>query len=133
MKITNKQYALSLYEQTKGKSETEVQAELANFVLLLASHNAIGRADAILAEFEKSWQQGERIVEATVTSADKLEAETLKTLESYISAETGAVKVSLKHHVDQKMLAGFVLRFGDQILDGSALKMISNLKKVLIK
>lgn len=133
MKITNKQYAQSLFEATRKLGEKELSLELDNFVRILAAHGDIGRAEAILSEFEKVWQKEHGITEAKVVSADRLEAKTLSELKDYITSETGSAEVQLEHVVDKDLLAGFVLRFNDQILDGSAKNMIKNLKKELIK
>ena len=133
MKITNKQYAQSLYEATKGKREAELTADLDNFVQVLASQNDISRHEAIMLEFGKVWQVAEGRVEAEVASAAPLAAETLAELEAYVVAQTGASQVDLSQRLDPTILAGFVLRFGDQVLDGSVRQLIGQLKKVFIK
>lgn len=133
MKITNKQYAQSLFEATRGKSAAELKNELENFVKILAVNGDVSRLETILTEFEKVWQVEKGEVQADVVSADRLEAETLSQIKDYVLSETGATEVNLKHHVDKDLLAGFILRFNDQIVDGSAQNMISNLKKELIK
>lgn len=133
MKISNKQYAQGLFEATRDKASKEVKAELENFVRILSINGDISRSDAILSEFEKIWQREKGIASAEVISADKLGTETLNQLKDYVMAATGATEVLLAHEVDQGLLAGFVLRFNDQVLDGSAKSMIKNLKKELIK
>jgi F-type H+-transporting ATPase subunit delta len=124
---------MSLFEATHGKAVKEVKAELENFVRILSANGDISRSEAILSEFEKVWQTEKGVAMAEVVSADKLEAKTLDQLKAYIAAETGATEVQLAHEVDESLLAGFVLRFNDQILDGSAKNMVKNLKKELIK
>ena len=133
MKVSNKQYAQALFEATKGKDEKDLKHELKNFTKVLAINGDLSKIDAILSEFEKVWQTEEQTALAEVVSADRLEAETLDALKDYVTSETGAKKVILKHSVDQELLAGFILRFGDQIVDGSAKNMISSLKKEIIK
>lgn len=124
---------MSLFEATRDKSAKEVGAELENFVRILGAQGDLGRSEAILAEFEKFWQQEKGITSAEVVSADRLTADTLDELKAYVKAATGSADVELEHQVDQALLAGFVLRFNDQILDGSAKNMIGNLKKDLTK
>ena len=133
MKVTNKQYAQSLFESAAGKSEAELALVLENFIKVLANNNDLSRVDSIVSEFEKIWQSEEGEISATVTSAKRLDAETLDLLRDYVSTETGAKEVQLNHHVDHKLLSGFVLRFADQVVDGSGIKMIDNFKKELTK
>lgn len=133
MKVTNKQYAQSLFEATRDLGKSELNTRLENFVKLLAKNNHLSRLEAICLEFDKVWQAQAGVVEAAVVSANKLEAETLEALRLYITKKTGISQIELKHHVDHKILAGFVLRFGDQVLDGSASKLIGNLSKEFIK
>lgn len=133
MKVSNKQYAHSLFEATKDSKSDKLKVELENFVKLLAENNDVNRLNAIMTEFDQVWQKETGVVEATVHSADRLEKETLEEMKTYIQKQTGSENIVLEHHVDQKLLAGFILRFGDQVIDGSAKAMIKTLGKQLIK
>lgn len=133
MKISNKQYAQGLYQAIKGKDEAKQKEEVGNFIKILVSNNDLNKAKAIISEFEKAWQAGENTVEAEVATSEALEAEVLAELKAFVATETGAAKVDMKHSVDKNLLAGFVLRYGDKLVDGSAKELISNLKKDLIK
>ena len=133
MKISNKQYAQGLFEATHGKSGDELVSNLKNFVKLLAINFDISKIDAILMEFDKIWQREVGIVSAEVVSAKRLDHESLDLLKTYVVEQVGAKEVDLKHHVDHKLLSGFVLKFADQVVDGSGVNMINNLKKELTR
>jgi F-type H+-transporting ATPase subunit delta len=131
MKISNIQYAKSLLAATSGKASKDLKTELDNFVRILAQHNDLHRSQAIIAEYERLWSLAEGLVEAELISASKLDPETVKEVQEYIARQTGAKKVEVKQMIDKSILGGFVLRFRDQIIDGSASTMIRQFKNKL--
>jgi F-type H+-transporting ATPase subunit delta len=133
MKITAKQFALSLYESVDGKSAAQVKPVIEKFVLLLAGKNQLVKAEKIIAEFVKIWNLKRGVVEAGVTSARELDRETVKFLKSYLMTFSGAKEVKLSQEVDEKLLGGVVIRYGDKILDGSLKTALVDLKEKLIK
>ena len=53
MKITSKQYALSLYELVQNKNEKEINFVLENFVNVLVKNNDLRLSKKIIIEFVK--------------------------------------------------------------------------------
>jgi len=84
MKITAKQFALSLYEAVTGKPAAQVKSVIKKFVELLAEKNMLSLADKIVAQFVKIWNEKRGIVETEVVSANNLNKETIKLLKNYI-------------------------------------------------
>ena len=133
MKITPKQFALSLYEAVEGKPASQVKAVIGKFVELLAKKNMLAKADKIMAEFVKIWNEKQGIVEAEVMSAKGLDKASFQLLENYIAGLSGAREVFFSEKTDKNILGGVVIRYGDRVVDGSLKTSLNDLKERLIK
>jgi F-type H+-transporting ATPase subunit delta len=133
MKISNKQYAQGLFAAIDGQTGVAMTEALANFVRLLAANGAISRSKAIIFEFEKLWQIAKSAVYGQLVSARRLSDESLFMIETYVKEATGVKNVHLENKLDKNLLAGFVLSYGDYIIDGSAKGMIGKLRTELTK
>ena len=130
MKISAKQYARSLYEAVAGKKAGD---EVANFLKLLVRNNDLKLTDKIIAEFIRIWNEHEGLVTAEVVSARELDKESDLAIKNFLKTEQAAKSVELKKSVDGKLLAGFILKFGDQVIDGSLRKKLRDLKEEMKK
>lgn len=133
MRITAKQFALSLYESVDGKSAAEVKLVVKKFVELLAKKNRISQAEKIINEFARLWNEKNGLVEAEVTSASEMSRETAKLLKDYIAKYSGAKEVMLAEKIDKNILGGVIIRYGDKVLDGSLKAQLMELKDKMIK
>lgn len=128
MKPSIKQYALSLYSALIGKDVKEQEAVIKDFVSLLGRNGDFFLAEKIIERFEKVFNENEGIYEAQVFSARELPAKDLDFVKDFIKKESGAEKIILSKAIDEDILGGFVVKFGDKILDASLLKNIDDLK-----
>jgi len=133
MKITPKQFALSLYEAVDGKSSSQIKAVIKRSVELLAQKNLLAKADKIASQFVKIWNEKHGIVEALATSANGLDKANVKLLENYIAELSGAKEVVLKEETDKNILGGVVIKYGDKVVDASLKTQLAELKEKLIK
>ena len=133
MKITPKQYALSLYESVKDKDKKEAEKIIRGFAELLVRENVLARSDKIIAEFSRIWNAGEGLVEAEITSARPLDKAMVKAISNYIKERSKAGAVEIKTAEDKDLLGGVVVRFGDKILDASLKTKLSSLKQEMKK
>lgn len=133
MKITAKQFALSLYESIEGKSAAEVKVVIKKFVEVLAGKNRIAKAEKIIAEFVKIWHTKHGIVEALATSANGLNKADVKLLKNYIADLSGAKEVILAEKIDKSILGGVIIKYGDKILDGSLKTQLADLKNRMMR
>lgn len=133
MRITVSQYAKSLYEATKEKPQAEVDLMAENFVKLLQKNNQLKLAKNILEKFSAIHNAENGIVEASVVSSETPSSETLKSVEDFIAKKYSAKKVILTNNVDKGIKGGIIIRVGDEMMDASIVKKISNLKMALIK
>jgi F-type H+-transporting ATPase subunit delta len=128
MRIKDRQYAEALYEAVAGKTQKEAASATDNFVKLLAERNALSRADGIIAAFKEIWNKAHGIIEATAVSARPLDEKTLAALKSRVADRTGAEKVEMSQSIDESILGGVVLSYGDKVLDASLKTAVAGLK-----
>jgi F-type H+-transporting ATPase subunit delta len=133
MKITAQQYARSLYEATKGKSQNEINGVVANFVKVLNKNNQLKSGKNIIKKFGEIHNQENGIVEAEVTSREELSDDVRNNVSKYVSNRYRAKEVVLIEKSDPKIKGGIVIRVGDEVMDGSVDSKLKELKKKLEK
>jgi F-type H+-transporting ATPase subunit delta len=120
MKISAQQYALSLYESIKEKTEkNEVKNILHNFVALLGKNNNLSKEKEIIEIFDNIWSTGNGELKAELISARKLNKEAHEEIVNYLQEKTGAKKIILKEDTDENILGGFILKYNNKIINGS--------------
>ena len=132
MKITTKQYARALYELTRDKRKAEVKEAVSRFVKLLARSNKLKLADKIIEQFCEIYNREHKIVEGEVVSARELDERLLEEIENSVREKHNAEKVFLGNTVDESLKGGFVLKVGDEVVDGSVKERLNDLKRILI-
>jgi len=133
MKLTNKKYAQALFESVNGKDERKINIVLKNFVSLLIKNNALAEIDKITEEFDTIWNKENKIVKATITTAQELDQATSKSLEDYIKKLSGAEKLEVEKKINKDLISGTIIKYGDRILDNSLKTRINNLRIKMIK
>jgi F-type H+-transporting ATPase subunit delta len=133
MKITATQYAKTLFELTAGKSQAEVDGVGANFVKTLAKNNQMKLAPTIMEKFSELWNKDKGIVEAEIISREKLGGEVVKKLENFVKEKYQAREVVLHSKIDSDIKGGFILKVGDEMIDGSVARKLRVLKSSLEK
>ncbi len=78
-------------------------------------------------QFERLLKQANKVVEVQITSAIELPEETRAKIRRKIEESTGK-QVEFSETVDQNILGGLVLRFGDLIVDGSLKAKLEQLR-----
>lgn len=133
MKISAKQYALALYEAIQGKKDGEVRADMKKFVEMLAKNNDFKKRVEIIRELDKIFKREEGILEAEVTSANPLKREMVKELKEYIEKVSNSKKIELKENIDKNILGGVIIKYEDQIIDGSLRMQLNEMGNKLKK
>ncbi len=82
----------------------------------------------IRAEYERLWDEENKLLPVEVTSAIDLDEATVKSIGDRIGEQTGQ-RVELTSKVDPSILGGIVLRVGNQILDASIKHRLDQLRK----
>lgn len=133
MKITATQYANSLYELTAEKTKHEIDGVVESFLKVLVKKRQLKLAKKIIAKFSEISNREKGVVEATVISARDNNQETRNKIEKYIKEKYQAKKVVLNSKIDESIKGGIIIKVGDEILDGSVVRQLENLKSSISK
>lgn len=133
MKASVKQYAKSLYEMVKGKSEKESKEIVKQFFNILVKDSMLSKTDKIIIEFSEVWNQAYGAVEATVVSARELDKASRKSIIDYVKKISKAKDVYLNESVNKDILGGVVVKYGDKIIDCSLRGRVESLGKSMEK
>jgi F-type H+-transporting ATPase subunit delta len=101
---------------------------LVNLLKLLIENHRMPVIFRIRREYERLWEEENRMLPVQVTSATPLDEGTTKSLGDRIGERTGR-KVALTAHVEPDILGGIVLRVGNSILDASIRNRLEQLRK----
>jgi len=99
-----------------------------NFLELLIENHRMPVIFRIRQEFERLWQEENRMLGVEITSAIELDQATTESLGRKIGERTGR-KVKLAARVDPDILGGIVLRVGNSILDSSIRNRLEPLRR----
>lgn len=95
-----------------------VGAKQLNLFRLLRRKNRLALGPSIASFFRELLDEERGIVRAAVTSAIELDEERVSAIRDQLASQTGKT-VELETGVDPDLIAGLVIRVGDQLLDGS--------------
>jgi ATP synthase F1 delta subunit len=82
----------------------------------------------IRAEYDKLWEEENRLLPVVVTSAVELSQDTVKQIGDRIAEQTDR-KVDLQSNVDPDILGGIVVRVGNSVLDASIRNRLETFRK----
>jgi len=101
---------------------------LVNFLELLIENHRMPVIFRTRRAYDDLWQERNRLLPVSVTSAVELPEGTVRAIGDRISEQTGR-RVDLSSHVDADILGGIVVRVGNQILDASIRNRLDQLRK----
>lgn len=133
MKITSTQYARVLHEITKNKSQKDIDGAIYSFAEILNRNNQLKLKKDIAAKFNEVYNKENGIIEAEITSREKLSEDLRKYVSKYVSTRYNAKEVILSEKVDDSIKGGIIIRIGDEVMDASVEKQLADLEKVLTK
>ena len=106
-----------------GADETTV-----NFLKLLIEKHRTPLLFRVRAELDELWEDENRLLPVTVTSAIELPKSTVKQIGDRIAEQTDR-KVELSSKVDPDILGGIVVQVGNSVLDASIRNRLENFRK----
>mgnify|MGYP000235829841 CR=1 FL=1 len=124
VKTTDKQTAIS-------KICSSFNPTTLSFFNLVSSKNRTDLMETIAKEFILLNNEENGIISAKVTSSVDLTTAHETQIVDFIKKNSGAKEVKLEKVVDQDIIGGIIIRFGDYLLDNSISAQINNLKKEL--
>jgi ATP synthase F1 delta subunit len=131
-------FLFSPYFSTREKSEgldkaiSGADETTVNFLRLLIEKHRMPVLFRVRAELDQLWEEENRLLPVTVTSAVELPKATVKQIGDRIAEQTDR-KVDLSSKVDPDILGGIVVRVGNSVLDASIRNRLENLRKQVAK
>jgi len=127
-------FLFSPYFSTKEKSDgldkavSGADETVLNFLKLLIEKHRMPVLFRVRADFERLWEEENKLLPVTVTSAVELPKATIKQIGDRIAEQTDR-KVDLQSKVDPDILGGIVVRVGNSVLDASIRNRLENFRK----
>jgi F-type H+-transporting ATPase subunit delta len=119
---------VSLFAKVLGEDQTTA---VSNFLTLLADNNRLALLPEIQAEYEQLKSQNNNNVDVVIESAFPLTAEQENMLKTALEKHFNST-VSISVEVNQALIAGVVIRAGDQVIDDSALNKLEKMRTRLL-
>jgi F-type H+-transporting ATPase subunit delta len=127
-------FFFSPYFSTKEKRDglerllDGVDESFLNFLGVLIENHRMPVIFRIRQEYERLWQEENRLLPVEITSAVALDEQTTEGVGARIGERAGR-KVALAARVDPDILGGIVLRVGNSILDASIRNRLEQLRR----
>jgi ATP synthase F1 delta subunit len=99
-----------------------------NFLRLLIEKHRMPVLFRIRRQFDERWQEENRLLPVQITSAVKLDDETVEHIRDRIAEQTDRT-IELTTEVDPDILGGLILRVGNSILDASIKNRLETLRR----
>lgn len=99
-----------------------------NFLKLLIENHRTPVIFRVRREFDRLWQEENKLLPVQVTSAVELDQTTVKQIGDRIAQQTGR-KIELSASVEPEIIGGIVVRVGNSILDASIRNRLEQLRK----
>ena len=111
------------------RAASGADAEMANFIHLLAGNGRLSCLPAIAEQFEVMKQAEEGVREGTVHSAFPMDAAQLASLRQLLEKRFGALQLSVV--VEPELIGGVKVVIGDQVLDTSVSGRLETMRAAL--
>ena len=111
-----------------AQSVSGADAELVNFLELLAEKHRMPAIFRIRQHYEELWAEANRRLEVRLTSAVELDRQVVERVGAEIERQTDRT-IDLESEIDERILGGLVLRVGNMVLDASLRGKLERLRK----
>jgi len=111
-----------------GKLLEGVDPVVENFLSLLIENHRMPAVFRVRREYDALWEEENRRLPVTITSAVALDEATVKSIGDAIGRQTNQ-QVDLTANVDPDVLGGLIVRVGNSILDASIRNRLENLRR----
>jgi F-type H+-transporting ATPase subunit delta len=115
-------------EEGLGRLLDGVDPVVENFLKLMIENHRVPAVFRVRREFEVLYEQENKLLPVTITSAVALDEATVKSIGDAIGQQTGQ-QVELTAKVDPDVLGGLIVRVGNSILDASIRNRLENLRR----
>ncbi|MDX6686823.1 MAG: F-type H+-transporting ATPase subunit delta [Baekduia sp.] len=115
-------------EEGLGKLLDGVDPVVENFLKLMIENHRVPAIFRVRREFEALYDEENKLLPVTITSAVELDEATVKSIGDAIGQQTGQ-QIQLTSTVDPDVLGGLIVRVGNSILDASIRNRLENLRR----
>jgi F-type H+-transporting ATPase subunit delta len=115
-------------EEGLGKLLDGVDPVVENFLKLMIENHRVPAIFRVRREFESLYDEENKLLPVTITSAVELDEATVKSIGDAIGQQTGQ-QIQLTSIVDPDVLGGLIVRVGNSILDASIRNRLENLRR----
>lgn len=127
MKITPKQYALSLYESTQNVDKTEISNRIRNFIDILKKNNDLSQINKIIQWYHRHYRQVKNITKIEIRSSEKLSPGIVSKILQKFNKQ-----VEIEEKIDPELIGGVVIKINDNtLIDGSIKRKLEDLREKL--
>jgi ATP synthase F1 delta subunit len=119
-------------EDGLGRAVTDTDPVIVNFLKLLIEKHRMPVLFRIRAEYDRLWEEENKLLPVEITSAIELDKDIVKQLGDRISEQTGR-KVELSSRVEPDILGGIVVQVGNAVLDASIRNRLDQLRRQVVK
>ncbi|MBX9721336.1 MAG: ATP synthase F1 subunit delta [Candidatus Obscuribacterales bacterium] len=124
--ISAPQKKLFLQESTVGLDQLS-----STLLQVLCERRKLNLLPLIIEEFRDLLREKHNIVTGTLTSAEAMDEEAVSSIKQKLVKQLRK-HVELTVKVDKSLIGGYVLRIGDQVLDGSLKGRLQSIEKALL-
>jgi F-type H+-transporting ATPase subunit delta len=131
-------FFFSPYFSTQEKEEgldravSDADPVILNFLKLLIEKHRMPVIFRARAEYDRLWEEENKLLPVEITSAVELDEDIVKQLGDRISEQTGR-KVELSSRVEPDILGGIVVQVGNAVLDASVRNRLDQLRRQVVK
>ena len=115
-------------EEGLDRTVTDADPVVQNFLKLLIENHRMPVVFRVRRNFDKLWEQENRLLPVEVTSAVELDEGTVRQIGDRIAEQTGR-RVDLSSRVEPDILGGIVVRVGNSVLDASVRNRLESLRR----
>ena len=124
----------STQEKEDGLERAVADADpvVLNFLKLLIEKHRMPVIFRVRANYERMWEEENRLLPVQITSAVELDRDIVEQLGDRIGEQTGR-KVELSAQVEPDILGGIVVQVGNSVLDASVRNRLEQLRRQVVK
>jgi F-type H+-transporting ATPase subunit delta len=111
---------------------TDADPTIVNFLKLLIEKHRMPVLFRIRADYERLWEDENKLLPVQITSAVELDDAVVKQLGDRIAEQTDR-KVQVSAQVNPDILGGIVVQVGNSVLDASVRNRLEQLRKQVVK
>ncbi len=131
-RVSSKHLAEILLDSTDKLDEAMLKKTVKEFALYLKSKKMLRQIPQIMENYRKLYDKKHSIVEAQVWSQDRMNENTKSHLRESLKQRYKVKEAHILEFLDQRLIAGFKIKIGDEVYDGSVKAKLESLRQALI-